>query len=72
MTFTPLSIRAHCDPQQARLILFNNVIVTGHQAFLTREALAAIAETTLANIDAIAAAEAAGTPVPAGPTVVSA
>jgi D-lactate dehydrogenase len=29
-----------------------NVIVTSHQAFLTREALANIADTTLANLDA--------------------
>ena len=29
-----------------------NVIVTSHQAFLTHEALANIAETTLANLDA--------------------
>jgi D-lactate dehydrogenase len=29
-----------------------NVIVTSHQAFLTREALANIAETTLDNLDA--------------------
>ena len=28
-----------------------NVLITAHQAFLTREALAAIAETTLANLD---------------------
>ena len=31
---------------------FNNVVVTSHQAFLTREALTNIADTTLANIDA--------------------
>ena len=29
-----------------------NVIVTSHQAFLTHEALANIAQTTLANLDA--------------------
>jgi D-lactate dehydrogenase len=28
------------------------VLITGHQAFFTREALEAIAETTIANIDA--------------------
>ena len=33
-----------------RLLTFPNVIVTGHQAFFTREALAAIAQTTLQNI----------------------
>ena len=38
------------DDMLARLTTFNNVIVTSHQAFLTREALANIAETTLQNI----------------------
>jgi len=34
------------------LVSLPNVIVTSHQAFLTREALANIADTTLANLDA--------------------
>ena len=34
----------------ARLLTFPNVIITAHQAFLTREALSAIASTTLDNI----------------------
>jgi len=34
----------------ARLVACPNVIVTGHQAFLTREALEAIAESTLASV----------------------
>jgi len=38
------------DDVLARLLTFPNVIVTAHQAFLTREALAAIATTTLDNI----------------------
>jgi len=38
------------DDVLARLLTFPNVIVTAHQAFLTREALAAIADTTLHNI----------------------
>ena len=38
------------DDQLARLLTFPNVLVTGHQAFLTREALAGIADTTLANV----------------------
>ena len=38
------------DDVLARLISMPNVIVTSHQAFLTREALANIADTTLANI----------------------
>lgn len=40
------------DDVLARLLTFPNVIITAHQAFLTREALAAIAATTLANIAA--------------------
>jgi D-lactate dehydrogenase len=39
------------DDVFARLLTFPNVIVTGHQAFFTEEALTAIAETTIANID---------------------
>lgn len=46
------------DDVLARLLTFPNVIVTAHQAFLTREALAAIAETTLHNIAAWAAGQA--------------
>lgn len=37
------------DDVFARLLTFPNVLVTSHQAFLTHEALSAIAETTLAN-----------------------
>ena len=39
----------------ARLLTFPNVVVTGHQGFFTEDALAAIASTTLANLDAFAA-----------------
>ncbi|MDR0638455.1 MAG: 2-hydroxyacid dehydrogenase [Spirochaetaceae bacterium] len=38
------------DDVLARLLTFPNVIITGHQAFFTSEALGAIADTTLANI----------------------
>ena len=38
------------DDTLARLLSFNNGIVTSHQAFFTREALANIASTTLMNI----------------------
>jgi D-lactate dehydrogenase len=38
------------DDVFARLLTFPNVIVTGHQAFFTREALANIAATTMENI----------------------
>ena len=43
------------DDVFARLLVFPNVLITAHQAFLTREALAAIAETTLGNLDDLAA-----------------
>jgi D-lactate dehydrogenase len=43
------------DDVFARLLVFPNVLVTAHQAFLTHEALAAIADTTLANLAAVAA-----------------
>jgi D-lactate dehydrogenase len=38
----------------ARLLTFSNVLITSHQAFLTNEALANIASTTLGNIDEFA------------------
>jgi D-lactate dehydrogenase len=38
------------DDVFARLLTFPNVLITAHQAFLTHEALAAIAETTLDNV----------------------
>ncbi len=38
------------DDVFARLLTFPNVLITAHQGFLTREALAAIAETTLGNL----------------------
>lgn len=38
------------DDQLARLLSFLNVIVTGHQAFFTKEALTAIAKVTINNI----------------------
>jgi lactate dehydrogenase-like 2-hydroxyacid dehydrogenase len=36
--------------RRQRLLTFRNVLITGHQAFLTEEALSAIAETTLASL----------------------
>jgi D-lactate dehydrogenase len=38
------------DDVLARLLTFPNVLITGHQAFLTEEALQGIAKTTLKNI----------------------
>jgi D-lactate dehydrogenase len=46
------------DDVLARLLTFPNVVVTAHQAFLTREALGAIAQTTLDNISGWAAGSA--------------
>lgn len=40
------------DDVLARLLSFNNVIVTSHQAFFTKEAMYNIAETTMENIEA--------------------
>lgn len=48
--FEDLSNEVIQDDVLARLMTFPNVIVTAHQGFLTREALANIAETTLQNI----------------------
>ncbi|WGH79608.1 2-hydroxyacid dehydrogenase [Jannaschia ovalis] len=42
------------DDVFARLLTFPNVVITGHQAFFTHEAMTAIAETTIANITAFA------------------
>ncbi|PZX48912.1 2-hydroxyacid dehydrogenase [Algoriphagus chordae] len=43
------------DEQISRLMGFPNVLITGHQAFLTNEALAHIASTTLENLDELEA-----------------
>lgn len=48
--FHDVSNRVLTDDVLARLLTFNNVVITSHQAFLTREALANIADTTLANL----------------------
>ncbi|MDR2467731.1 MAG: 2-hydroxyacid dehydrogenase [Spirochaetaceae bacterium] len=49
--FEDWSSQAVQDDTLARLLTFPNVIITGHQAFLTEEALSAIAQTTLENIE---------------------
>jgi len=41
------------DDVFARLLTFPNVLITAHQAFLTNEALSAIAVTTLANVSSV-------------------
>ena len=47
--FEDLSDQVLQDDVLARLLTFPNVVVTAHQGFFTREALAAIAATTLAS-----------------------
>jgi D-lactate dehydrogenase len=52
--FEDLSSEVLQDDELARLLTFPNVLITSHQAFLTREALGEIARTTVANISALA------------------
>jgi D-lactate dehydrogenase len=51
--FEDLSGQVLQDDELARLLTFPNVLITAHQAFLTREALADIARTTVANLVAL-------------------
>jgi D-lactate dehydrogenase len=48
--FEDLSDQMIQDDLFARLLTFPNVLITGHQAFFTEEALTAIAATTISNI----------------------
>lgn len=64
--FEDLSGQVLQDDELARLLTFPNVLITAHQAFLTREALADIARTTLANLQALAS----GTPFVEGSVLV--
>jgi D-lactate dehydrogenase len=50
--YQDLSDRVLDDDVFARLLTFPNVLITGHQAFFTRDALTRIAETTIANLGA--------------------
>lgn len=50
--FRDLSMLPLQDDVLARLLTFPNVVITSHQGFLTNEALANIADTTLASVDA--------------------
>lgn len=52
MFFQDLSAHILQDDVFARLLAFPNVVITGHQAFFTREALTNIANTTIGNITA--------------------
>ncbi|MCR4899912.1 MAG: 2-hydroxyacid dehydrogenase [Treponema sp.] len=53
--FSDWSTDIMTDDTLARLLTFPNVIITGHQAFLTTNALKNLAETTLENVKAFAA-----------------
>jgi D-lactate dehydrogenase len=48
--FEDLSNRVLTDDILARLLTFNNVIITSHQGFFTKEAMHNIAQTTMQNI----------------------
>ena len=48
--FEDLSERVIQDDVFTRLLTFPNVLITGHQAFFTADALTAIAETTIGNV----------------------
>lgn len=50
--FEDLSSKMLLDDVLARLLTFPNVLITSHQAFLTREALQNIVDTTIANLTA--------------------
>lgn len=52
--FEDLSSEVLQDDELARLLTFPNVLITAHQAFLTREALGEIARVTVANLTALA------------------
>ena len=58
--FEDLSEHVIKDDLFARLLTFPTVLITGHQGFFTREAMQAIAGTTIANISTF---EATGKPV---------
>lgn len=55
--FENLSEQVIQDDVFARLLTFPNVLITGHQAFFTKDALHSIAETTLSNLRMIEGGE---------------
>jgi D-lactate dehydrogenase len=50
--FEDKTFEIRTDDVFARLTTFPNVVITGHQAYFTKEAVARIAQTTLENISA--------------------
>lgn len=61
--FEDLSSTVIQDDVFSRLLTFPNVVVTGHQAYFTEEALSTIASTTLDNLTAIEEGRSPGTEV---------
>jgi len=55
--FRDLSSTIIADDVIQRLLSFPNVIITGHQAFFTQEAIATICETTLRSVSEFAAGQ---------------
>ena len=55
--FRDLSDEILADDMLSRLLTFPHVLITGHQGFLTEEAMIQIAEVTLANVAAVAGNE---------------
>ncbi|MFF4398919.1 2-hydroxyacid dehydrogenase [Streptomyces sp. NPDC001480] len=49
--FLDRSLEVMTDERLARLMTFNNVLITSHQAYFTRDAVGQIAQTTVANIE---------------------
>lgn len=64
--FRDLSSTVISDDVFQRLVSFPNVIVTGHQAFFTQEAITTISETTINNITEFAAGQALSNEIKAG------
>ena len=61
--FEDLSNTVIQDDVFSRLLTFPNVLVTGHQAFFTEEAVQQIAEVTIENLDRLEAGGSTGTEV---------
>ncbi|MFH8798813.1 2-hydroxyacid dehydrogenase [Streptomyces sp. NPDC017936] len=49
--FLDKSLEVMTDERLARLMTFNNVLITSHQAYFTRDAVEQIADTTVRNVD---------------------
>jgi D-lactate dehydrogenase len=64
--FRDLSDTLVHDEVLTRLLTFPNVLLTSHQAFFTQEAMTTIAETTIGNLDDVAAGRRNGNVLPPG------